>query len=223
MTEAGTLPGAPAPTGFITDEYMKKVADDPKLKAFATELARTRNDLPGAQLQPIAALGSMTIEYLKRATKTPETETGNAREVVAEMLAEIETAARRPCASTRGSSTAGAARSWSRPTRSSAARTMSRRRSRGHRVRDRARAPLRAGAARVDPRVRGRDAAGADRRAAARAGQRRRLLCADRPLCAHRLGLHEHRDREGGRRARPSSRARRRTRARASIRTCSTR
>lgn len=32
----------------------------------------------------------MTIEYLKRATKTPETETGTAREVVTAMLAEIE-------------------------------------------------------------------------------------------------------------------------------------
>jgi sulfopropanediol 3-dehydrogenase len=31
----------------------------------------------------------MSIEYLKRATKTPETETGNARKVVDEMLAEI--------------------------------------------------------------------------------------------------------------------------------------
>ena len=32
----------------------------------------------------------MAIEYLKRATKTPETETGTAREVVSAMLAEIE-------------------------------------------------------------------------------------------------------------------------------------
>ncbi|MBA4788786.1 MAG: histidinol dehydrogenase [Rhizobiales bacterium] len=32
----------------------------------------------------------MTIEYLKRATKTPDTETGTAREVVTTMLAEIE-------------------------------------------------------------------------------------------------------------------------------------
>ncbi len=32
-------------------------------------------------------------------------------------------------------------------------------------------------------------------------GQCRRLLCADRPLRAHRVGVHEHRDREGGRRA----------------------
>jgi len=34
---------------------------------------------------------AMTIEYLKRATKTPETEAENARAVVAEMLAAIET------------------------------------------------------------------------------------------------------------------------------------
>src|SRR3954453_16728349 len=33
---------------------------------------------------------SMTIEYLKRASKTPETETGSTRKVVAEMLAAIE-------------------------------------------------------------------------------------------------------------------------------------
>uniref|UniRef100_UPI003013F642 histidinol dehydrogenase n=1 Tax=Methylobacterium nigriterrae TaxID=3127512 RepID=UPI003013F642 len=32
----------------------------------------------------------MTIEHVKRATKTPETETGAARKVVSEMLAEIE-------------------------------------------------------------------------------------------------------------------------------------
>ena len=32
----------------------------------------------------------MTVEYLKKAAKTPETESGNARKVVAEMLAEIE-------------------------------------------------------------------------------------------------------------------------------------
>ena len=33
----------------------------------------------------------MSIEYLKRATKTPDTETGNAQAVVSEMLARIET------------------------------------------------------------------------------------------------------------------------------------
>ena len=70
-----------------------------------------------------------------------------------------------------------------------------------HRVRDRAGAPVRARASRVDARVLGRACAGRDRRPAADPGQRRRLLRADRPLRAHRLGVHEHRDREGGRRA----------------------
>jgi NitT/TauT family transport system substrate-binding protein len=37
MAEVGTLPEAPKTDGFITDEYMKRVAADPKLKAFATE------------------------------------------------------------------------------------------------------------------------------------------------------------------------------------------
>ena len=32
----------------------------------------------------------MTVQYLKRATKSPETETGTARKVAEEMLAEIE-------------------------------------------------------------------------------------------------------------------------------------
>lgn len=37
MAEVGTLPEAPQPDGFITDDYLKRVAADPKLKAFATE------------------------------------------------------------------------------------------------------------------------------------------------------------------------------------------
>jgi NitT/TauT family transport system substrate-binding protein len=37
MVEVGTLPRAPDVKGFITDEYLKMVANDPKLKAFATE------------------------------------------------------------------------------------------------------------------------------------------------------------------------------------------
>ena len=43
--------------------------------------------------------------------------------------------------------------------------------------------------------------AGLARGPAARAGQRRRLLRADRPLRAYRLGLHVDRDRQGGGRA----------------------
>ncbi|MBV9741699.1 MAG: ABC transporter substrate-binding protein [Hyphomicrobiales bacterium] len=37
MTDVGTLPQSPDPKAYITDEYLKRVADDPKLKAFATE------------------------------------------------------------------------------------------------------------------------------------------------------------------------------------------
>lgn len=37
MVETGTLPRAPAVGAFITDEYMRIVANDPKLRAFATE------------------------------------------------------------------------------------------------------------------------------------------------------------------------------------------
>ena len=35
MKGAGTLPEVPAASRFITDEYMKMVDSDPKLKAFA--------------------------------------------------------------------------------------------------------------------------------------------------------------------------------------------
>jgi len=37
MVDVGTLPRAPDSKSFVTDEYMKMVAADPKLKAFATE------------------------------------------------------------------------------------------------------------------------------------------------------------------------------------------
>ncbi|MGB6536694.1 MAG: ABC transporter substrate-binding protein [Xanthobacteraceae bacterium] len=37
MVSTGTLPSAPDVKSFITDEYMKMVVADPKLKAFATE------------------------------------------------------------------------------------------------------------------------------------------------------------------------------------------
>lgn len=37
MTEVGTLPQSPDPKSFISDEYLKRVEADPKLKAFATE------------------------------------------------------------------------------------------------------------------------------------------------------------------------------------------
>lgn len=37
LTEVGTIPSNPDPKSFITDDYMKRVAADPKLRAFATE------------------------------------------------------------------------------------------------------------------------------------------------------------------------------------------
>ncbi|MBV9520798.1 MAG: ABC transporter substrate-binding protein [Hyphomicrobiales bacterium] len=37
MADVGTLPQSPDPKGFITDDYLKRVEADPKLKAFATE------------------------------------------------------------------------------------------------------------------------------------------------------------------------------------------
>lgn len=38
LTEVGTIPSDPDPKSFISDEIMKRVAADPKLRAFATEL-----------------------------------------------------------------------------------------------------------------------------------------------------------------------------------------
>ena len=43
MVEVGTLPQAPDVKAFVTDEYMKMVAADPKLKAFATEFDKKTN------------------------------------------------------------------------------------------------------------------------------------------------------------------------------------
>lgn len=37
ITEVGTIPANPEAKSYITDDYMKRVAADPKLKAFATE------------------------------------------------------------------------------------------------------------------------------------------------------------------------------------------
>jgi NitT/TauT family transport system substrate-binding protein len=43
MVSVGTLPKAPEVKGYITDDYMKMVASDPKLKAFATEFDNKSN------------------------------------------------------------------------------------------------------------------------------------------------------------------------------------
>jgi NitT/TauT family transport system substrate-binding protein len=37
ISDVGTIPANPEARNYITDEFMKKVAADPKLKAFATE------------------------------------------------------------------------------------------------------------------------------------------------------------------------------------------
>jgi NitT/TauT family transport system substrate-binding protein len=37
LTEVGTIPSSPDPKEYIKDEFLKRVAADPKLRAFATE------------------------------------------------------------------------------------------------------------------------------------------------------------------------------------------
>jgi len=37
ITGVGTIPSNPDAKNYITDEFMKRVAADPKLRAFATE------------------------------------------------------------------------------------------------------------------------------------------------------------------------------------------
>jgi len=37
ITDVGTIPANPEPKNYITDDYLKRVAADPKLRAFATE------------------------------------------------------------------------------------------------------------------------------------------------------------------------------------------
>lgn len=41
MADVGTIPSAPEPKSYVDDSFMKKVAADPKLKAFATEFDKT--------------------------------------------------------------------------------------------------------------------------------------------------------------------------------------
>jgi hypothetical protein len=37
ITDVGTIPANPEAKSYITDDFLKRVAADPKLKAFATE------------------------------------------------------------------------------------------------------------------------------------------------------------------------------------------
>src|SRR5689334_995140 len=57
--------------------------------------ARPFGRAPHHDVECIAGNNLMPIEYLKRASKTPDTESENARAVVAEMLAAIETGGER--------------------------------------------------------------------------------------------------------------------------------
>jgi len=41
MADVGTIPSAPEPKSYVDDSFLKKVAADPKLKAFATEFDKT--------------------------------------------------------------------------------------------------------------------------------------------------------------------------------------
>jgi NitT/TauT family transport system substrate-binding protein len=40
MTDTGTVPSNPPPKDYITDDFLKRVAADPKLRAFATEFSK---------------------------------------------------------------------------------------------------------------------------------------------------------------------------------------
>jgi NitT/TauT family transport system substrate-binding protein len=40
LTQTGTVPTNPNPKDYITDEYLKRVSTDPKLRAFATEFEK---------------------------------------------------------------------------------------------------------------------------------------------------------------------------------------
>ena len=64
----------------------------------------------------------MTIEYLKKATKTPETETDTARKVVSDMLADIERRGEQAVRDYAAKLDSGPGTSLSRPRRSSGAR-----------------------------------------------------------------------------------------------------
>ena len=140
--------------------------------------------------------------HLKKAGKTPETESGNAREVVQKMLAEIE---QRGEAAVR--EYAEKLDGWKGEIVVTAEEIERRTRDIPQRIRQdiefaTERVARFALAQRdVAARVRDRGGAGADGGAAAGAGQCGRVLCADRALCAHRVCLYEHRDGEGGGRA----------------------
>src|SRR5665213_1209797 len=122
---------------------------------------------------------NMPVEYLKKAAKTSESESGGARKVAADMLADIaqrgEVAVREYAATLDHWTGEIVVTPQVRARRTAFG-------ARRHRLRHRAGQPLRAGAARLHPRFRNRNPSGTRRRPAPRSGQRGRLLRADRPL-----------------------------------------
>ena len=94
MVSTGTLPSAPDVKTYITDEYMKMVASDPKLKAFATEFDTSQNDTSGAAGNVPAAPPQRASIDVGRLSEEGRQNSGNRKRqcaaVVAEMLAAIE-------------------------------------------------------------------------------------------------------------------------------------
>jgi sulfopropanediol 3-dehydrogenase len=136
----------------------------------------------------------MAIEYLKRASRTPETESAHAREVAAAMLTDIETrgetAVREYAARLDG---------WHGDIVVSPEEIERRADEVPAAVRQdiefaTAGAALRPRAARVDSRIRRGASARTDGRSALVPINVARLLRADGTLCAYRVGVHEHRD-----------------------------
>ena len=90
------------------DEFMKRVAADPKLQGLRHRIRQEADRDSRAGTAPtvrlptaITRIMSMAITYLKKREQDPRDRDRAARAVVAEMLAAIERAARTPCATMR--------------------------------------------------------------------------------------------------------------------------
>jgi sulfopropanediol 3-dehydrogenase len=142
----------------------------------------------------------MAVEYLKRAAKTPETETGTARKVAADMIAEIARGGEQAVRDY-----ARKLDQWDGDIVVTPAEIERRTREIPADVRrdiEFATAQVRKFALAQRASIREFDTgspSGSHRRPATDSRQRRGLLRAHGPLCAHRIGVHEHRHREGGR------------------------
>ena len=139
----------------------------------------------------------MSIAYLKKAAKTPETETGNAQSVVAEMLATIEAGGEQSVRDY-----AQKLDQWTGPILLSSEYIAGRSGEVPEPVKDdiefavnQVRRFARS-ATQEHPRFFGRIAAGIEGWTTAGPGQCRRMLYTDRPIRAHRLGLYVDCDRE---------------------------